>query len=93
MGRKKAWDANDGTCVLLVRLLALCGLLVFDMEPPGPPKAPPLLQPPEVADVPEKGVPRREGAALVEDGDMEEGGRSGSSALFVEDCVVARPSG
>lgn len=65
------------------------------MEPPGPPnpKALPLLHPADIAEAPEKGVPRREGAALVDGRDIDEGGRSGSLALFVEDCRVARPSG
>ena len=93
MGRKNAWDANEGTWVLLVRLLALCGLLVLEMDPPGPPKAPPDLHPTEAADVPEKGVPLRDGAALVDGRESDDGGRSGSFVRLVEDWRVARPSG
>jgi len=57
MGWKKACDANEGTCDLLLRLLALWGLLVFEIDPPGPPNAPPDLHPGDVLDVPGKGVP------------------------------------
>lgn len=75
MGRKKACDAKDGTWVLLTRLVALVGLLVFETDHPGPPKAPPDLHPPE------KGAPRLDGGERVEGrvcDDIVEAGRTGS---------------
>lgn len=39
---------------------------MFDIDPPGPPNAPPDLQPGVVLDVPEKGVPLRGVGARVD---------------------------
>ena len=75
IGRKKACEANEGTCVRLVRLVALGDLLEFVTEPPGPPKAPPVLHEAIVVGVP---IPFRVGGARIEGrvcDDMVEPGR------------------
>ena len=87
MGRKNACEANEGTCVRLVRLAALGGLLEFVTEPPGPPKFPPVLHEAVVVGEPR---PLRDGGARVEGrvwDDMAEPGRFGS----VEAAVVGLP--
>lgn len=40
MGRKKAFEVIEGTCVRLVLLAALSGLLLFANAAPGPPNVP-----------------------------------------------------
>lgn len=87
MGRRKACEANEGTCVRLVRLVALGGLLKFVMEPPGPPNAPPILHEAIVVGEP---IPLRDGGARVEGrvcDDIAEPGRFGS----IEAAVVGLP--
>lgn len=76
IGRKKACDANDGTCDLLDLLVALIGLLVFHIIPPGPPKAPPRLD----------GGGRVEGRVWD---DLAEGGRFWSLRPVPDDVPVS----
>lgn len=66
MGLKKACDAIDGTCVRLVRLVAvvaLGGRLEFVIEPPGPPNVPAVLHELNAVGEPK---PRRDCGARVE---------------------------
>ena len=89
MGRKNVCDDSEGTCVRLVRLVALGGLLEFEMIPPGPPNAAPDLHPPE------NGTPRFDGerAELRVCDDMADGGRMGSLSGRPDDIlVVVRPA-
>lgn len=88
MGRKKACEANEGTCVRLVRLFALGGLLEFVIESPGPPEDPPVLHDASLAGEP---IPLRDGGGRVEGrvcDDTAEPGRLGS----IEAAVVGLPS-
>ena len=89
MGRKKACEAKEGTCVRLVRLFALGGgLLELVIESPGPPETPPVLCDASVAGEP---IPLLDGGGRVEGrvcDDTAEPGRFGS----IEAAVVGLPS-
>ena len=63
MGRKKACDANEGTCVRDVLLVELAGLLEFVIEPRGPPNDPPALS---VFHEPGEPILRRDGVPRID---------------------------
>ena len=93
MGRKNAWEASEGTCVRLVRLVELGGLLESVMEPPGPPNAPPVLQDPIVEGEPR---PRLDGGGRVDGrvcAEVADPGRFGSVDTAVAGLApAANPS-